>query len=41
VISCAKKAIEFREVEESPKDGVFLIGERLAVRAPRWDKKDV
>ena len=40
-IACPKKAIEFREVEESPKEGIFLIGEHLAVRAPRWNKKDV
>lgn len=41
VAGCPGKALEFREVEESPKDGIFLIGERLAVRAPRWDKQDV
>ena len=41
VINCAKQAIEFREVEEAPKEGIFLVGEHLAVRAPRWDKKDV
>ena len=40
-IDCAKQAVEFREVEESPKDGIFLVGEHLAVRAPRWNKKDV
>ena len=40
-INCANKAIEFRDVEESVKDGIFLVGEHLAVRAPRWDKKDV
>ena len=36
-----KQAVEFREVEESPKEGIFLVGEHLAVRAPRWNKKDV
>jgi Fe-S-cluster-containing dehydrogenase component len=41
VIACKNKAIEFREVEESPKEGIFLVGEHLAVRAPRWDKKEV
>ena len=41
VISCAKQAVAFREVEESPKEGIFLVGEHLAVRAPRWNKKDV
>ena len=40
-IHCAKKAIEFRDVEESVKEGIFLVGEHLAVRAPRWDKKDI
>ena len=40
-VNCPKKAVEFKEVEESPKDGVFLVGEHLAVRAPRWNKKDV
>jgi Fe-S-cluster-containing hydrogenase component 2 len=40
-ISCARQAVEYREVEEAPKEGIFLVGEQLAVRAPRWDKKDV
>ena len=40
-VNCAKKAVEFREVEESPKEGIFLVGEHLAVQAPRWNKKDV
>lgn len=40
-VNCVKQAVEFREVEEAPKEGVFLVGEHLAVRAPRWDKKDV
>jgi Fe-S-cluster-containing dehydrogenase component len=40
-VNCAKNAVEFREVEESPKEGIFLVGEHLAVRAPRWNKKDV
>ena len=41
VSSCTKQAIEFKEVEESPKDGIFLIGKHLAIQAPRWNKKDV
>lgn len=41
VTSCNGQAIEFREVDEAPKDGVFLVGAHLAVRAPRWNKKDV
>lgn len=40
-VDCVKQAVEFREVEESPKEGIFLVGEHLAVRAPRWNKKDV
>lgn len=40
-VNCAKQAVEFKEVEESPKEGIFLVGDHLAVRAPRWDKKDV
>jgi hypothetical protein len=32
--------VEFREVEESAKDGIFVVNERLAVRAPKWVKKD-
>lgn len=39
-IACVKQAVEFRDVEESPKEGIFLVGERLAVKAPRWNKKD-
>jgi Fe-S-cluster-containing dehydrogenase component len=38
---CEKKAIEFREVEASDKDGIYLLNEHVAVRAPRWNKKDV
>ncbi len=41
VATCPGHALEFREVEASPKDGIFLVGERLAVKAPRWDKQDV
>jgi Fe-S-cluster-containing dehydrogenase component len=40
VSSCAKKAIEFREVEESVKDSIYVLSDHLAVRAPKWVKKD-
>lgn len=40
-VSCEHKAIEYREVEESPKESTYLLGEHLAVRAPKWDRKDV
>jgi hypothetical protein len=33
--------LEFREVEESPAEDVYVLGEHLAVRAPKWDKKSV
>jgi len=41
VSSCVKGAIEYREVEASEQDGVYLVGENLAVRAPKWEKADV
>ena len=40
-VSCERGAIEFKEVEESPKDEIYVLSDRLAVRAPRWDKKNV
>ena len=39
--NCVKDAIEYKEVKESEKEGIFLIGEHLAVRPPKWDKKGV
>jgi len=41
LIGCVNKAIEFKEVEESAKDGIYLIGEHVAVKSPKWDRKDV
>ena len=38
-LSCVKGAIEYREVDESD-EGVYVLGERLAVRAPKWEKDD-
>jgi len=41
VISCEKRAVEFEEVEESEEEGIFFLGESLAVRAPIWVKEAV
>jgi len=41
VIGCKKQAIEYREVEESEKEGVYVLNDNLAVRSLKWDKKDV
>ena len=37
--SCSKGAIAYTEVDEE-EEGVFVIDENLAVRAPRWEKTD-
>jgi Fe-S-cluster-containing dehydrogenase component len=39
--TCAKKAIEYKEVEESEKEGIFFVNDHLAAKAPRWNKKNV
>ncbi len=43
VESCTTGALEYREVgaEEAERDGVVLVGERLAVKGRRWSKEDV
>ena len=41
IISCPNQAVSFQEIEPSPKDGIHLVNDRVAVKAPRWDKKDV
>lgn len=41
ISNCAKKAVEYREVDEVNEKGVFLINEHLAAKSPKWDKKDV
>ncbi len=41
IAGCVNKAIEYREVEPSEKDGVFLLNDRIAVRSQKWNKKDV
>ena len=33
VTSCPEDAIDFKDVEEDPENGIFLIGKNLAVRA--------
>ncbi|MBM4141970.1 MAG: 4Fe-4S ferredoxin [Lentisphaerae bacterium] len=40
-LSCAKDALAYREISDPEKEGVVLIGDNLAVRAPVWDKKKV
>ena len=41
VPNCVKGAVQFREVEARQFEDVHLVGEHLAIRAPRWDKEDV
>ena len=41
VPSCSRGALEYREVDPSGEEGVYLLGEHLAVRAPKWEKEDV
>jgi len=41
VIGCVNKAVEYREVAESQKDGIWFVGDHLAAKAPKWDKKGV
>jgi len=41
VTSCEREAIAFREVEASEDEDIHVLSDHLAVRAPRWDKKDV
>ncbi len=41
VDGCAKGAVDYVEIEsESEEEGIYFIGEHLAVRAPRWKKRD-
>ncbi len=40
VTTCAKNAVEFKEVDESEED-VCIVNNHLAVRAPKWEKKEV
>jgi Fe-S-cluster-containing hydrogenase component 2 len=38
---CAKQAIEYKEVEESPKDGIYKVNDNLYAKAPRFIKENV
>jgi hypothetical protein len=33
--------VELKEVEESLKENIFLIGDNLAVKSRRWFKEDI
>lgn len=39
--TCERGAIEYREVEESEAEDIHIVGERLAVRASKWEKETV
>jgi Fe-S-cluster-containing dehydrogenase component len=41
VSTCGKGGIEFREVDESAEADTYIVSERLAVRAPKWEKENV
>jgi len=41
VPACINRAVEYRDVEESEKDAIYVLSDHLAIRAPKWDKKDV
>ena len=41
VATCEKGAIEFREVDEAEAEDIHIIGEHLAVKAPKWEKETV
>jgi len=38
--SCSNGAIEYREVDDG-EEGVYLLDDKLAVRAAKWEKEDV
>lgn len=41
VLTCSKKALSYEEVKEDPSKEIFIIGDNLAVRAPKWSKVDI
>jgi len=41
VPTCVKGAIEYREVEESKEDNIYVINDNFAVKTPKWDKEAV
>lgn len=40
-VSCVKRAVEFKDVEESPENGIFVLSDKFAVCARKWEKNDV
>lgn len=40
VSTCAKKAIEYRDLTESETGDFHIVNDHLAVRAPTWSKKE-
>ena len=41
VAGCENNAIEYKEVQESEKEGIYLVNDNLAVRTTKWVKEDV
>jgi Fe-S-cluster-containing dehydrogenase component len=41
VTSCPEKAIEVKEIEESPEKNIYFVGEHLAVHTLKWSREDV
>jgi Fe-S-cluster-containing dehydrogenase component len=40
VSTCAKKAISYRDVDQSETGDIHVVNNHLAVRAPTWSKKE-
>jgi Fe-S-cluster-containing dehydrogenase component len=38
---CAKGAVEFKEVEESPKEGIYKVNDHLYAKTTKWVKEAV
>ncbi|MDD5674345.1 MAG: hypothetical protein PHC61_09285 [Chitinivibrionales bacterium] len=38
---CAKQAIEYKEVEESAKEGIFKVNDFLFAKSPKWVKENI
>ncbi len=41
VADCARQALQFVEIEPDEAQGIFLLNDRVAVKAPRWVKQAV
>lgn len=41
VLTCPEKAIEVKEVEESPEQNIYFVGDNLAVHTIKWSRQDV